>query len=142
MITDAIATRLKRDAIVSGASPEDIIGRERIVPDEQMAALKSELLKVPYKKIDPDGDHAAADGPSFPRRPREHTARSRSACRTACSSSVCCTPTIRKRRTCSNSSRGRTISILASILFHTTISRLRSENIPRIARRSKRQYAR
>ncbi len=54
MITDAIATRLKRDAIVSGESPEDIIGRERIVPDEQVAALKSELLKVPYKKIDPE----------------------------------------------------------------------------------------
>ncbi len=55
MITDAIVTRLKRDAIVSGESPEDIIGRERIVPSEQMAALKSELLKVPYKKIDPEG---------------------------------------------------------------------------------------
>ena len=53
MITDAIVTRLKRDAIVSGESPEDIIGRERIVPDEQIATLKSELLKVPYKKIDP-----------------------------------------------------------------------------------------
>jgi type IV pilus assembly protein PilB len=53
LITDAIVARLKRDAIVSGESPEDIIGRERIVPDEQMAALKSELLKVPYKKIDP-----------------------------------------------------------------------------------------
>ncbi len=53
LITEIVATRLKRDAIVSGESPEDIIGRERIVPDEQMAALKSELLKVPYKKIDP-----------------------------------------------------------------------------------------
>jgi type IV pilus assembly protein PilB len=53
LITDAIATRLKRDAIVSGESPEDIIGRERIVPDEQVASLKSELLKIPYKKIDP-----------------------------------------------------------------------------------------
>jgi type IV pilus assembly protein PilB len=54
LITEIVATRLKRDAIVSGESPEDIIGRERIVPDEQMAALKSELLKVPYKKIDPN----------------------------------------------------------------------------------------
>jgi type IV pilus assembly protein PilB len=53
LITDAIATRLKRDVIVSGGSAENIIGRERIVPDEQVAALKSELLKVPYKKIDP-----------------------------------------------------------------------------------------
>lgn len=54
MITDVIAARLKRDAIVGNESPEDIIGRDRIVPDEQMAALKSELLKVPYKKIDPE----------------------------------------------------------------------------------------
>jgi type IV pilus assembly protein PilB len=54
LITDVIATRLKRDAIVSGESPEDIIGRERIVPDEQVAALKSQLLNIPYKKIDPE----------------------------------------------------------------------------------------
>jgi type IV pilus assembly protein PilB len=54
LITEAVATRLKRDAIVGNESPEDIIGRERIVPDEQVAALKSELLKVPYKKIDPE----------------------------------------------------------------------------------------
>ncbi|HEY5220918.1 MAG TPA: ATPase, T2SS/T4P/T4SS family, partial [Candidatus Paceibacterota bacterium] len=54
LITETVAARLKRDAIVSGDSPEDIIGRERIVPDEQMATLKSELLKVPYKKIDPN----------------------------------------------------------------------------------------
>jgi type IV pilus assembly protein PilB len=52
MITDAVATRLKRDAIVSNTSPEDIIARDRIVPDEQVAALKSELLNVPYKKMD------------------------------------------------------------------------------------------
>jgi type IV pilus assembly protein PilB len=54
LITEAVATRLKRDAIIGNESPEDIIGRERIVPDEQVAALKSELLKVPYKKIDPE----------------------------------------------------------------------------------------
>lgn len=52
LITDAIAARLKRDAIVSGESPEEIIGRERIVPDDKIVALKSELLKVPYKAID------------------------------------------------------------------------------------------
>jgi type IV pilus assembly protein PilB len=52
LITDAIANRLKRDAIVSGESPEDIIGRERIVPDEKVAELKSELIGVPYKKVD------------------------------------------------------------------------------------------
>jgi len=53
-ITEAVAMRLKRDAIVGNESPEDIIGRERIVPDEQVAALKSELLNIPYKKVDPE----------------------------------------------------------------------------------------
>ncbi len=52
LITEAISNRLKRDAIVSGESPENIIGRERIVPDEKVAALKSELLNIPYKKVD------------------------------------------------------------------------------------------
>jgi type IV pilus assembly protein PilB len=52
LITDVIANRLKRDSIISGESAEDIIGRERIVPDEKVATLKSEVLGVPYKKID------------------------------------------------------------------------------------------
>ena len=54
MITDVVAARIKRDSIVSGDTPEDIIASERIVPGEQMAALKSEVLGVPYKKIDPN----------------------------------------------------------------------------------------
>jgi type IV pilus assembly protein PilB len=62
LITEAVATRLKRDAIVGNESPEDIIGRERIVPDEQVATLKSELLKVPYKKIDPEAIDARLMG--------------------------------------------------------------------------------
>jgi type IV pilus assembly protein PilB len=62
LITEAVATRLKRDAIVGNESPEDIVGRERIVPDEQVAALKSELLKVPYKKIDPEAIDAKLMG--------------------------------------------------------------------------------
>jgi type IV pilus assembly protein PilB len=53
LITNEIAQRLKRDAIVSGESAENIIGRERIVPDEKVASLKSELLGVPYKAVDP-----------------------------------------------------------------------------------------
>jgi len=54
LITEAIAARLKRDAIVGNELAEDIIEREQIVPDEQLASLKSELIKVPYKKIDPN----------------------------------------------------------------------------------------
>ena len=62
MITETVATRLKRDSIVNGESPEDIIGRERIVPDEQIAALKSELLKIPYMKLDPNALNAQLMG--------------------------------------------------------------------------------
>jgi type II secretory ATPase GspE/PulE/Tfp pilus assembly ATPase PilB-like protein len=62
LITEAVVARLKRNAIVGNESPEDIIGRERIVPDEQVAALKSELLKVPYKKIDPEAIDARLMG--------------------------------------------------------------------------------
>ncbi len=49
----AVANRVRRDALISGESIESIIWRERIVPDESIAQLKSELLKVPYKKFDP-----------------------------------------------------------------------------------------
>jgi type IV pilus assembly protein PilB len=62
LITEAVVARLKRDAIVGNESPEDIIGRERIVPDEQVAALKSELLKIPYKKVDPEAIDARLMG--------------------------------------------------------------------------------
>jgi type IV pilus assembly protein PilB len=62
LITEAVVARIKRDAIVNGESPEDIIGRERIIPDDQVAALKSELLKIPYKKIDPEAIDARLMG--------------------------------------------------------------------------------
>jgi type IV pilus assembly protein PilB len=62
LITDAVAARLKRDAIVGDESAEDIIGRERIVPDEKIVALKSELLKIPYKKIDSEAIDAKLMG--------------------------------------------------------------------------------
>jgi type IV pilus assembly protein PilB len=54
MITDAIAARLKRDAIVHDESVEEIVGREQIVPADAVATMKSQILNVPYKKIDPD----------------------------------------------------------------------------------------
>jgi type IV pilus assembly protein PilB len=59
LITDVVVNRLKRDNIVTGESPEEIIGRERIVPDDKIAELKSELLKVPYKKVDTEGIDAS-----------------------------------------------------------------------------------
>lgn len=53
LLAASVVNRLKRDTIVSGDSVETIIAHERLVPDEALAQLKSELLKVPYKKVDP-----------------------------------------------------------------------------------------
>lgn len=52
LLNPTVAARVKRDAAVSGDTPEAIIARERTVPDDAMTALKSELLKVPYKKVE------------------------------------------------------------------------------------------
>jgi type IV pilus assembly protein PilB len=52
LLTPAVASRLKHDALVSGDSVEAIIQRERLVPDVKIAELKSTLLNVPYEKID------------------------------------------------------------------------------------------
>ncbi|HVM76728.1 MAG TPA: GspE/PulE family protein [Candidatus Paceibacterota bacterium] len=54
MIQAAQANRIRRDSIVSGQSVESIIARGNVIPDEALATLKSELLNVPYKKIDPE----------------------------------------------------------------------------------------
>jgi len=55
LFTAAVANRVRRDALISGEPIEAIIWRERTAPDEAVAQLKSELLKVPYKKFDPAG---------------------------------------------------------------------------------------
>ncbi len=52
LLNPTVAARINRDAIVAGVSHESIIARERIVPDDAVTALKSELLKIPSKKTD------------------------------------------------------------------------------------------
>src|SRR5437762_875639 len=52
LLPPQVATRIKRDALVGNMPAELIIARERLVPDEKMAEVKSELLKVPYMKIE------------------------------------------------------------------------------------------
>ena len=52
MLNPTVAARIKRDSLISGKSPEELIASERLVPDEKVAELKSELLKIPYKKVD------------------------------------------------------------------------------------------
>jgi type IV pilus assembly protein PilB len=52
ILNPTVAARVKRDAAVSGETPENIIAREHIVSDDAIVALKSELLKIPYKKVE------------------------------------------------------------------------------------------
>ncbi len=52
LLNPTIAARIQRDAIVAGETPEAIVSRDRLVPDDAVAQLKSELLKVPYQKVD------------------------------------------------------------------------------------------
>ncbi len=47
------ATRIQRDALMTGEPIESVIAKQRLVDDTKIAELKSEVLKVPYKKIDP-----------------------------------------------------------------------------------------
>ena len=48
---EALVNRIKRDALISGDSAETVMWRQRTVDDVKIAELKSELLKVPYKKV-------------------------------------------------------------------------------------------
>ncbi len=52
ILDEAAATRLQKEVIVSGKSAEEIIMRERLVDDAKIAEIKSEVFKIPYRKID------------------------------------------------------------------------------------------
>src|SRR6185437_8756718 len=52
MITDQVAARIKRDAIVHDTTTEDLVAQERLVPDDKVAEMKSQILGVPYKAVD------------------------------------------------------------------------------------------
>lgn len=51
LLTPTAAARVKRDAIVANTTPEAIVARDRLVPDDRIAELKSQLLNVPYQKV-------------------------------------------------------------------------------------------
>jgi len=53
LLTEPVAARIRRSASTSNETPEAIIFRERLIPDDAVAQLKSELIKVPLKKVDP-----------------------------------------------------------------------------------------
>ena len=54
ILNQQTAARVRRDSLISNEQPETIIARERLAPSDAIAQLKSELLKVPLKKIEPD----------------------------------------------------------------------------------------
>ena len=49
---EAVA-KLRREASISGKSPEELIYERRFLDDDKLAELKSQLTGVPYYKIDP-----------------------------------------------------------------------------------------
>ena len=49
------ANRLRRDSLIGDEPIESIISKQRLIDDTKMAEVKSGLLKVPYKKVDPAG---------------------------------------------------------------------------------------
>jgi type IV pilus assembly protein PilB len=52
-LLDAVtAKRALRDSLVDKESIEVVIAKNRMVPDDQVATVKSTMLKVPYKPID------------------------------------------------------------------------------------------
>ncbi|MDP2741599.1 MAG: GspE/PulE family protein [bacterium] len=52
LISEDIANKLKRESLLSGRSAEEIIYSQRLVSDTEIAKIKSEVLKIPYQKVD------------------------------------------------------------------------------------------
>ncbi len=54
LIKDEDANRLRREALLSNRSVEDLIHEQHLVEDETVASTKGEALKIPYQKIKPE----------------------------------------------------------------------------------------
>ncbi|MEK7546630.1 MAG: GspE/PulE family protein [Patescibacteria group bacterium] len=52
LISEEVSNKLKRESFLSNRSVENLIYSERLVNDVEMAKVKSEVLKIPYQKID------------------------------------------------------------------------------------------
>ncbi len=52
LLTEEVSNKIRRESLLSGRSAEDIIFSQRLVENEQVAKLKSEVLKIPYQKVD------------------------------------------------------------------------------------------
>ncbi|MEK7626562.1 MAG: GspE/PulE family protein [Patescibacteria group bacterium] len=53
LLSQIVADKVLKEAGARGRVPEDLIYEERLVDEVAAAETKSELLKIPYKKVDP-----------------------------------------------------------------------------------------
>jgi len=51
LLSEEAAVKIRRDASSSGKPVEDLLYDRRLVNDEKVAELKSQLLKIPYQKV-------------------------------------------------------------------------------------------
>lgn len=54
LLTQEVTNKLEREAVLSGRSAEELIYTKRLINDTKVAQIKSELLKIPYQKVDKD----------------------------------------------------------------------------------------
>src|SRR3989344_2346129 len=53
LLNEAVSEKIKKDALLSGKSVETLVTIGRLVDDVKIAEIKSKLLGIPYKKVDP-----------------------------------------------------------------------------------------
>ncbi len=54
LIDEASLTKIKREAFLSGKKIEGLISERKLVDDVKIAEIKSQILKVPYQKLNAD----------------------------------------------------------------------------------------
>ncbi|MDD5547548.1 MAG: GspE/PulE family protein [Candidatus Pacebacteria bacterium] len=54
LLTADVAEKITRESALVQKSPEDLINDRRLVDEAEIAKIKSEILKVPYKKVVPE----------------------------------------------------------------------------------------
>ncbi|HUX36104.1 MAG TPA: GspE/PulE family protein [Candidatus Paceibacterota bacterium] len=52
LISEESANKIRRESLLSGRSAEELIYAQRMISDTDIAKLTSEMLKIPYQKID------------------------------------------------------------------------------------------
>lgn len=52
LISEESANKIKRESLLSGRSAEELIYAQRMISDTEIAKLTSEILKIPYQKVD------------------------------------------------------------------------------------------